>query len=558
MKRVLAVLMALVMLFSFAACTGSGDEEMEIKHYEYTTGYDETKYNAPGTYPVFKEKQTITVMLPDNEYVEDWETNTQTLMAEENLNADLVFTVLPSAEYNTKINLMAASGGKEYQDVIIGSFSSGMVIQLAESEMIQPISEYMYNTDIMWNTKDAVDRMGFDFFPLITMPNGEIYTVPNVADSVSNCNNAKMYVYKPWFDAAGVDFANVKTTEDFKNALLAVAGKDPNGNGKNDEVLITSYASSVKWFEYLMNPFIYSGGDNYMYVRDGQLGFAFQREEWKEGLKYIKELYDLGLIDPLAFSQDSASFKAMLNYDETIVGCIAGLGAGSVADDDPRRMEYEGIAPLNSAWNDGKPLSSYNLPSATAVFLVSCNAENVENAARFGDVCMSKEHSIHRRWGEKGVDWLEPGENDKSMYEVLGYAPSLIEVLPYSTVQNKHWHGAGPGANAKEVSAGVVWSGNPLDHNIKIAEAQILYENTAPAEDFQDLVYTLEENEIVAEAVASIKTYVNETTAKFITGTLDIDKDWDAFVNQTKSMNSDEILEVSQTAYDRMQSFVNW
>ncbi len=553
MKRVLAILMALVMLFSMVACTGTGnDGDVEKKTYEFTTGYDETKYNEPGTFPIFKEKQTISVMLPDNEYVEDWDTNTQTLMYEEQLNADLVLTVMPSGEYKTKINLMAASGGEEYTDVILGSFASAMVIQLADSEMLTPITEYMYNTDITYYTQDALDRMGFDFYPLITMPDGEIYAIPSVTDSVSNCNNAKMWVYKPWFDAAGVDIKDIHTTEDFKNAFLTVVKNDPNGNGKNDEVGVTSYATSLKWFEYLMNAFIYAGGDDYMYVKDGTLGLAYQREEWKEGLKFMKELYDLGLIDPLTFSQDSASYKSMLNYTDTIVTAFSSLGADYIAEDDIRRVQYECIAPLNSAWNDGKPLSSYNLPSATAAFLVSCNVTDAENAVRFGDLMMKKENSIHKRWGEKGVDWLEPGENDKSMYDVLGYPATLIEVLPYSTVQNKHWHGTAAGANAKEISAGVVWSGNPLDHNIKIAEGQLLYENTAPAEDFQDLIYTLEENEIIAEATANLKTYVNEMTAKFITGTIDIDEGWEAFQNQTKTMNSEEVLRLAQTAFDRM------
>lgn len=80
-------------------------------------------------------------------------------MYEEQLNADLVLTVMPSGEYKTKINLMAASGGEEYTDVILGSFASAMVRQLADSEMLTPITEYMYNTDIAYYIQDALDRM---------------------------------------------------------------------------------------------------------------------------------------------------------------------------------------------------------------------------------------------------------------------------------------------------------------------------------------------------------------------------------------------------------------
>jgi len=552
MKRVLAILMALVMLFSMAACTGSDDDDGSMKLYEYTTGYDETKYNAPGTLPVFKEKQTIEVMLPDSQYVTDWDTNTQTLFYEQDLNADLVFDVLPSSEYKTKINLMAASGGEEYKDVILGSFSNAMLITLADSEVIVPITEYMYNTDVAYYSNEAKERLGWDYYPFITMPDGEIYAIPRLNEAISNVSDEKMWFYKPWFDKAGIELTDIKTPEDFKNALLTVVKSDPNGNGKNDEIGITSSASSHEWRNYIMNAFVYAGGPNFMYVEDGEVGFAYQTEEWKEGLTFIKELYDLGLIDPLAFSQDSAGFKSMQNYNETIVTAFAGLGAGGIADSDVRRVEYECVPPLNSKWNDGKPLSSETLPAPAPRFVVSLNCDDVETAFRFGDYMVSEKMSIHTRWGEKGVDWLLPDEDDKSMYESLGYEPYLIEVTPFSIVQNQQWIQTGPYIRQKAISAGVVWSGNPLDYNVKIAEGQLLYEGTGPEENIVILNYTEAENEITSEGLANLNTYVNEMASKFITGTEDIETGWDAFQNQLKTMNVEEVLECAQAAYDRM------
>lgn len=553
MKRVLAILMALVMLCSFVGCTPTGGNGDETKTYEYTTGYDETKYNEPGTFPVFKETQTISVMLPDSQYVEDWDTNKQTIMTEEDLNAELVFTVMPSKEYKTKINLMTASGGNEFTDVILGSFADGMVMNLAESEVIVPITEYLYNTDIAYYANEANERLGWNFFPYMTLPDGEIYALPVLNEAISNVNNGKMWVYKPWFDAAGIDLNSIHTTEDFKNALLTVVKSDPNGNGKADEVGITSNSSSQRWLKYIMSAFVYAGGPNFMYVKDGEIGFAFQTEEWKEGLKYIKELYDLGLIDPLAFSQDSAGLKSMLNYNETIVTAFAAAGASNISSEDVRRVEYECLPPLNSAWNDGKPLSVQALPEPTAGFLVSANAADQEVAFRMGDYMVSEKVSVHARWGEKGVDYLVPDEDDKSMYDSLGYEPYLVEVLPWGTPQNSHWYQTGPYIRQKAISAGVVWSGNPLDYNIKIAEGQLLYEGTGPEEDIVKLIYTEEENEIATEALTNLSTYVYQMSSRFITGIEDIDAGWEGFQKQLKAMNTEGILECAQAAYDRME-----
>ncbi|MBQ3593231.1 MAG: hypothetical protein II982_02585 [Clostridia bacterium] len=554
MKRFLAIFIALVMLFSFAACTGSNDGEKSGKTHEYTTGYDKTKYNAPGVFPIFKEKQTITVTAPDNAKVEDFETNAQTLMYEEQLNADLVFTILPSKEYTTKLNLMAAAGGDEFTDVIINSsFSDGMVMNLAEAEVIVPLTEYFYNTDIAWNLQEAKERLDWDFYPYITMTDGEIYGPPVINDSPSNCNSAKLWVYEPWFDAAGIELSSIKTTEDFKNAMRAVVKSDPNGNGKADEVGLTAYATTHSWQDWLMNAFIYSGEDNYIYVKDGKLGFAYTQEEWREGLRYIKELYDLGLIDPLAFSQDSTGYKAMLNYEDTIVTAFVGTQASNVAENDPRRVEYTAIAPLNSSWNDGKPLSSQTLPEPKSALLVTLNAEDPEVGFRLGDLMVSEESSIHTRWGVKGKDWLVPDEDDVALYAALGYKPTLVEVLPYGAVQNSHWNGIGPWIRQKSIAAGTVWSGNPLDTNVKIAEAQMLYNDTNPEEDIVKLIYTEEENEIISAGLANCKTYADQAAAQFVTGTLDLDKDWDAYIKQLDAMNVAGVLECAQAAYDRMK-----
>ena len=128
-----------------------------------------------------------------------------------------MLNVLPSGEYNTKINLMAASGGEDFTDVVLAKFSDGMVQNLADNEVAIAITEYMYNTDIAWNMMEAKERLGWDFYPYITMPDGEIYAIPRINDSISNPYSDRMFVYKPWFDAAGIDVDSIKTMEGLKN-----------------------------------------------------------------------------------------------------------------------------------------------------------------------------------------------------------------------------------------------------------------------------------------------------------------------------------------------------
>ena len=50
--------------------------------------------------------------------------------------------------------------------------------------------------------------------------------------------------------------------------------------------------------------------------------------------------------------------------------------------------------------------------------------------------------------------------------------------------------------------------------------------------------------------VADLNAYVRQSMASFITGELDIEKDWDDFVKNCQNMRVDDALEMTQAAYD--------
>ena len=103
MKKIVAMILAALMLCSAASALA-------------------VEYNAPGTYPICKEKVTLTVAIPDNVKIEDFETNMQTLLMEEEVGVDLTFQVYPNTDFTTKINLMVMSGDP-LPDIIIGDFN---------------------------------------------------------------------------------------------------------------------------------------------------------------------------------------------------------------------------------------------------------------------------------------------------------------------------------------------------------------------------------------------------------------------------------------------------
>ena len=54
---------------------------------------------------------------------------------------------------------------------------------------------------------------------------------------------------------------------------------------------------------YLMNGFVYDDDRNYLNMTNGKVESAAIKPEWKQGLAYIKSLYDEKLFNPGAFTQ---------------------------------------------------------------------------------------------------------------------------------------------------------------------------------------------------------------------------------------------------------------
>ena len=64
------------------------------------------------------------------------------------------------------------------------------------------------------------------------------------------------------------------------------------------------------------------------------------------------------------------------------------------------------------------------------------------------------------------------------------------------------------------------------------------------------LYYSEEDASEIAMLQNNVNTYVEESIAKFIVGQLDIDADWENYLNELNNMNVARYLEIVQNTYD--------
>jgi putative aldouronate transport system substrate-binding protein len=99
-----------------------------------------------------------------------------------------------------------------------------------------------------------------------------------------------------------------------------------------------------------------------------------------------------------------------------------------------------------------------------------------------------------------------------------------------------------------------VWNGDPLFYGRRVGLIVGKNQECKPksGEYVPSLNFTEDELNQINEIQTTLKTYVKESKTRFVTGDMNIDKDWDAYIKEINNIGLDKFLKVCQTAYDRM------
>lgn len=191
------------------------------------------------------------------------------------------------------------------------------------------------------------------------------------------------------------------TLPELTEVLRAFKEKDPNGNGKADEIPLSfQAASSYAYPEVLLSAWgiatKFGTWDSWLNVQNGKVNFTPLMDEWKAMLEYCRDLYAEGLLDVEAFTHDGAQFTAKLQSPTSTVG-VVWSNANPMLNAD----EYVAIPPLSV---DGKIKPVWRIHPGyigSKDFLVifkSC--QNPQNVLKWADKLYEIDHSIQNAWGE--------------------------------------------------------------------------------------------------------------------------------------------------------------
>lgn len=518
--------------------------------------------NEPGVYPVCKEPITLTVGVKQSSNVADYETNGYTLLCEKDGGVNLEIILFPETDdAEQKLKLMMNSGTKLPDILTFGVNDDNMRYQYGQAGSLIALDEYFDRENgLAQEYYKRCEEVGFDadeMLSLITSPDGHIYGVPTFQPGLSNRYSNRAYINQKWLDNLGLEAPT--TIDELTEILIAFRDNDPNGNGIKDEIpmsggnyTLTNNANVINW---LQNLFIYNDCTAYRFLpvdENGVLDVSYDKEEYREFLKYINMLINEDLLDEACFTQSQNELRVALKAETETVGMMCGSASG--------------FGNNITSWQPiEQPEGFYGNRTVTTIFsdfqvaqAITCDCEHPEIAFLFLMMGYSSDlYAKATRYGVLGVDWDYPTDDMISVYNEIGLPAGVAEINNvWGVPQNSNWQGSSvlPCANEGPAER---FDGNEAYNERYHARSVMMNMKYAP--DYSDivkkLVYTPEEADEWASLRTSLQTYILESTSKFAMGILDpnSDEDWNNYLSELNTLRYKDMLELDNEVFARMK-----
>lgn len=514
-------------------------EEVSVEESAEESAEDLTK-PEPVSFPLTEEKVSLkcfNAMMPGSlldglEQVQGW----KDIMEATGVTFEFTNTSMEGAA--EKFNLMCSSG--EYGDVVAGlvQYYTGGLTSALDAEIITDLynyEEYIPNfLYVLNNDEDAMMQMLTD--------NGELSGF-HAIKLEEDPNQNGLVVRKDFLDQVGYDYSGIEfgsfTYDDLNEILYAL----------KEEYNLTNtlwMSSGLSLMKHLENGFETSAYTDRakvpVYTVDGTVYFGPVSDGFKAYITMLHQWYDDGII-----SSDFASAATEPETGAVLNGTVAcWYTAGSVVYTYMTSADegFDLVYLPDPVSEDYQYVNTFYPRVQTTGYSITTTCSNPELACQFFDYLYSEEGQIFSRFGTEGVTF-EYDENGEPQYtELITNNPdgltatqAVTSYLMQACVTD--WWDTSFAQTDYQMKAYEIWTSN--DDN-----------STACA--YPSCELNSEETELVSQTYTDMMTYYNTTVAQFVTGDMDIETQWQEYLDTMYSYNLEEIIACYQDCYDRYQA----
>ena len=567
-QKTAAIVLAVSMAVSLAACgkqaeeTGNAGSAANTENTgsadtQASSGTGSVEVNETG-YPITSEEITVTAAGPMPSGCEDW---SQLAVIDEYANRLGIRLDCDFYETDWETQLTLKVAGDELPDMLIGcSMNVSDVNEWGGEGYFLDLSQYM---DLMPNLKAYFDQYP-ELEAYCTTSDGHIYGLPKLKVDMTD-RLTRSFINKQWLDNLGLSMPT--SIDEYYDVLVAFKEQDANGNGDLDDeipLLFTSDSGGYTALEKtLLDAYgIFTTDPNYVLQADesGKVELANINDTYKEYLKFMHRLYAEGLMEQEAFTITGDEITTKQQGD-----VYGSFGCGSAPfvmanKDISYDANWMALSGMSSELHPKREASIASPVQNSILVAVNGNTEYPEALARFIDYFYTEEGMLSATKGYDGVtfdmvqddllgtevpemripDGYTSGEEFRYKGAILNEALNLVEK---NIDRQAMFESDREVLEKPEFVEKYGWAARVID--------AFKSDDVTGVEAYPVVSYTSDEVEERGAVYKDITTYLKQARAQFITGELDLDKDWDTYVNTLNQMNLGRLLEIEQAAYDR-------
>ncbi len=388
-----------------------------------------------------------------------------------------------------------------------------------------------------------------EVFRQISTADGRIYAFPMLRLDPEVRNVWGPQIRADWLDKLGL--AAPTSIDEWYRVLKAFKTRDPNGNGKADEipfsVLTINGERAVPGLPAPM--WVFLGGFGLapeFFQKDGKVHYSPAEPAYRQFLQTMRQWYREGLIDPDYISQTERQFDARMTNN--LVGAYAGFNGGGLARfTSMSRQRFPGFRLVAVPYPSG-PLSGgrhyLTWPEAGQIYsgigaAITTRNRHVVETVKFLDYGYSEQGGLTLSYGREGLS-----------YTMVDGAPRYTDTVmrnPKLSVAEAIY------AHARVQSAPLVQDARYLKQFYTMPEqreAVAIWASASPELLMPALEVEAADARKFNAIMSDLKLYIAEMTTRFITGREPIEN-FDLYLKKLDQAGVQRAIGYMQKSLDR-------
>ena len=479
------------------------------------------------------EKVTLTAVIAQHSACPAFDDSPIWLQIAEEANVNLVWETVKSDWAQRKSILI---GTNQMPDLWIGAYNLSVSDMQSNLEAFVKLNDYIENST---NVKKMFEDHPELLTP-ITYPDGSIYSIPaynkDCYRKVSDC----WFINKTWLDYLGKEVPD--NLDDLFDCLMAFKTGDPNQNGEADEIPFVDFAEAAGDFGNGFGIVQNTDVDWFCVDDEGNLTWTANTDAFKDLMKFMRKCFENGLADPETFTQPWQDYYAYCG-GETAIGGV-GL-AWTIEALMAKTADQYVLLPAMKDANGNQYVNISGSPTRPISFAISASCKDIDAAWRVIETAYSEKNGLQLEYGlinpPDGVGGLIA--NDDGTYSV---------VPPPADSNWDIWNISQSSFRANSYVSDETYAKIIPSEDMATKDAiNNFYAPYATHEVMPSCyIFDTDTNDELSVIKTDIQSLLRTRTASWVQGEVDIDEDWDNYLQELQDLQLDRYIEIYTERYN--------